>query len=186
MSKVICIRGTNGSGKSWVARKIMETADADFVKKATLSNGVLVNVYKTFVVLGSYDRQCGGCDTVKKPQFVWDAVVECAAYTNVVYEGVIVSNVFEPTMILVERLKALQAEYIPICLSTSFEQALININHRREATGKGELEKTVNVMTNHKKHISSAKKLHMVGLSPQWVSSDIGATIALKELGYEA
>ena len=90
---VISIRGSNGAGKTWVARKVMDRAEQDFKKKVNASNGVLVNVYKNFVILGSYDRVCGGCDTIKTPQMVWDAVVECAQFSNVIYEGVIVGNV---------------------------------------------------------------------------------------------
>lgn len=181
---VISIRGTNGAGKTWVARRIMERADADFRKKMTLGNGVLINVYKTFVILGSYDRVCGGCDTIKTPQQVWDAVVECAQFTNVVYEGVIVGNVFEPTILLNERLKAVGAKLVPICLNTPFEQCVENVNKRRADEGKPPIEKTENILTNDKKNISSARKLHAAGLEPHWVSPEEAVEIALKELGY--
>lgn len=185
MTTVISIRGSNGAGKTWVARRVMDRAEPDFVKKVTLSNGVLVNVYRNFVIIGSYDRACGGCDTVKTPQLVWDAVVECAEHSNVIYEGVIVGNVFEPTMILDARLKALGAKLVPICLSTPFEQCVENVNKRRAVEGKPPIEKTDNILTNDKKNISSAKKLHAAGLNPHWVSSEEAVPIILKELGYE-
>lgn len=185
MTKVISIRGSNGAGKTWVARRVMDRAEGDFKKKITLDNGVLVNVYKNFVILGSYDRVCGGCDTIKTPQQVWDAVVECAQHSNVIYEGVIVGNVFEPTMILEARLRMIGAKLIPICLSTPFEQCVANVNTRRAVEGKPPMEKTENILTNDKKNISSAKKLHAAGLEPHWVSSDEAVPIILKELGYE-
>lgn len=185
MTKVISIRGSNGAGKTWVARRVMDRAEGDFKKKITLDNGVLVNVYKNFVILGSYDRVCGGCDTIKTPQQVWDAVVECAQHSNVIYEGVIVGNVFEPTMILEARLRMIGAKLIPICLSTPFEQCVANVNQRRAVEGKPPMEKTENILTNDKKNISSAKKLHAAGLEPHWVSSDEAVPIILKELGYE-
>jgi hypothetical protein len=184
MHTVISIRGSNGAGKTWVARRVMERADPDFVKKVTLSNGVLVNVYKNFVILGSYDRVCGGCDTIKTPQQVWDAVVECAEHSNVIYEGVIVGNVYEPTILLNERLKMIGARLVPVCLSTPFEQCVANVNKRRAAEGKPPLEKTDNVLTNDKKNISSAKKLHAAGLNPHWVSTEEAVDVILQELGY--
>lgn len=183
--KVIGVRGTNGSGKSWVARKIMERADDDFIKKHKLSNGVLINVYKSFVVIGSYDNQCGGCDGVKTPALVWDTVVECAQHSNVLFEGVIVGNVYEPTILLVERLKEIGAEYIPLCLNTDFDQCVANINNRRAEAGKEPMEKTENVTINDKKNKSSARKLKEAGLNPYWVSSEEAAQIALRELGYD-
>ena len=185
MTTVISIRGSNGAGKTWVARKVMDRAEPDFVKKVTLSNGVLVNVYRNFVIIGSYDRVCGGCDTVKTPQQVWDAVVQCAEHSNVIYEGVIVGNVFEPTMILDARLKTIGAKLIPICLSTPFEQCVENVNKRRADEGKPPIEKTDNILTNDKKNISSARKLHAAGLEPHWVCSEEAVPIILKELGYE-
>ena len=184
MTKVFSIRGSNGAGKTWVARRIMDRAEPDFKKKMTLDNGVLINIYKDFVILGSYDRVCGGCDTIKTPQMVWDAVVECAAYTNVIYEGVIVGNVYEPTMILNARLKEVGGEIVPICLSTPFEQCVANVNARRAVEGKPPIEKTENILTNDKKNISSARKLHVAGLNPHWVSAEEAVEVVLKELGY--
>lgn len=185
MSKaVISIRGSNGAGKTWVARRVMDRAEGDFKKKITLANGVLINVYKDFVILGSYDRVCGGCDTIKTPQMVWDAVVECAEHSNVIYEGVIVGNVYEPTLILNERLKAIQARLVPICLNTPFEQCVANVNARRAVEGKPPIEKTDNILTNDKKNISSARKLHTAGFEPHWVSAEEAVEVILRELGY--
>ena len=184
-NKVISIRGSNGAGKTWVARKVMDRAEHDFRKKMTLGNGVLINIYKDFVILGSYDRVCGGCDTIKTPQMVWDAVVECAEFTNVIYEGVIVGNVYEPTIILNERLKTIGAKIIPISLNTPFEKCVANVNARRAVEGKPPIEKTDNILTNDKKNISSARKLHAAGLEPHWVSAEEAVEVICKELGYE-
>lgn len=184
MTKVIAIRGTNGSGKTYVARKIMDAAEADFKTKFKLENGVIVNVFKNFVIPGSYDRVCGGCDTIKTPQLVWDTVVECAEHSNVVYEGVIVGNVYQPVIDLNERLKVVGAKLILLCLNTEFDQAVVNVNNRRAEAGKSPMEDTENIMTNHKKHLSSCKKFHADGMNPHWVSTDEAVAIALKELGY--
>tara|TARA_R110000868_G_scaffold114309_4_gene306313 strand:- start:8239 stop:8799 length:561 start_codon:yes stop_codon:yes gene_type:complete len=181
---VISIRGSNGAGKTWVARKVMDRAEQDFVKKVNLSNGVLINVYTKFVIIGSYDRVCGGCDTVKTPGLVWDAVVECAEHSNVIYEGVIVGNVYEPTIILNERLKAIDARLVPISLNTPFEQCVANVNARRAVEGKPPIEKTDNILTNDKKNISSARKLHVAGFNPHWVSAEEAVEVICKELGY--
>jgi hypothetical protein len=184
--KVIGIRATNGGGKTRTARELMKITDDTFIKKYKLSNGVLVNVYQKYVILGSYDRACGGCDTVSKPGLVWDAIVECAEYSNVVFEGIIVGCVYQPTIDLVERLKPIGATYIPICLDTSFEQSVENVNSRRAIEGKPPIEKTDNIMINYKKHLSSAKKLKADGLRPYWVSSDEAVQIILKEIDHKS
>lgn len=184
MRKVVGIRGSNGSGKSWVMRRIMDAAESTFKLKHKLSNGVLVNVYEKVVIPGSYDKPTGGCDTISKPQLVWDTIMECAQYNNVAFEGVIVGNVFEPTMLLIERLEEIGVEFVPICLSTSFEQCVANVNARRAEAGKEPMAEVENIMTNHKKNLSSAKKLHEAKKKPYWVSSEEAVQIALKELDY--
>lgn len=185
--KVIGIRGTNGSGKTWVARKIMEAAEEGFKTKYKLeSNKVLVNVFDKFVIPGSYDRACGGCDTISKPQLVWDTILECVEYTNVVYEGVIVGCVYQPTIDLYEKLKANGHELISICLATEYDQCVANITSRRAEAGKGPLESLDNIETNWKKHLSSARKLKEANMNVHWVSCEEAVEIALRELGYHA
>lgn len=182
MTTVIAIRAGNGAGKSWCARKIMDATEKDFKKKAKLSNGVLINVYSTYVVIGSYDRPTGGADTISKPQTVFDAVVEAAQYSNVFFEGALVGTCWEPIVLLRERLEEIGAEYIPICLDTSYEQCIDNINQRRALKGDGPLEKLSNIEISYKKHLSSAKKMHEAGWNPHWVSCDEAVKIALEKL----
>lgn len=67
------LRGTNGSGKTRVARHLLEESKA----KPILHLGRKVRAYKgdldgiPLVILGSYETTCGGCDTI-------DSVAEVA------------------------------------------------------------------------------------------------------------
>ena len=183
-TKVITIAGSNGAGKTTVMRKVMERMDDDFKVKHTLACGVLVNVFKRAVVIGSYDKVCGGADTVKNYSSVWEAVLECAQFNNVLYEGVLVSNVYAPAINLSNKLKEIDSTFIPIGLNTEFDQCVANTNTRRATAGKGPLEDTGNILINFKKSISAFKKFHADGLNPHWVSSDEAVQIILGELGY--
>ena len=183
-TKVITISGTNGAGKTTVMRKVMERMDDDFKVKHTLKCGVLVNVFERAVVIGSYDKVCGGADTVKNYSSVWEAVLECAQFNNVLYEGVLVSNVYAPAIELSNNLKEIGATFIPVGLNTEFDQCVANTNSRRAAAGKGPLEDTGNVLTNYKKSLSAFKKFHADNLKPYWVSSEEAVQIILGELGY--
>lgn len=68
------LRGTNGSGKTHVARYLLEESKA----KPILYLGRKVRAYKgeldgyPLFVLGSYETQCGGCDTISSVQEVAD------------------------------------------------------------------------------------------------------------------
>lgn len=67
------LRGTNGSGKTRVARALLEESKA----KPILYLGKKVRAYQgslddnTIIILGSYETACGGCDTI-------DSVAEVA------------------------------------------------------------------------------------------------------------
>lgn len=60
------LRGTNGSGKTFVARELLKLSNA----KPSLFLGKKVRAYQgklfdaPFYILGSYETQCGGCDTI--------------------------------------------------------------------------------------------------------------------------
>lgn len=183
-TKVITVAGTNGAGKTTTMRKVMEYMEADFKTKHTLDCGVLINVYKSAVVIGSYDRVCGGADTVKRYSSVWEAVLECAEHNNVLYEGVLVSNVYSPAIELSNKLKKIGSVFIPIGLNTNFEQCVANTNIRRAAAGKEALEDSKNIEISYKKSRAAFKKFYADGLNPYWVSSDEAVQIILKEIGY--
>lgn len=68
--KAFNLRGTNGSGKTTVAREILKLSYAapdpltthPKAKKPSSYKGVLYEV--PIVILGSYETTCGGCDTI--------------------------------------------------------------------------------------------------------------------------
>jgi hypothetical protein len=68
------LRGTNGSGKTRVARHLIEVSNA----QPCLHLGRKVRAYKGMLddtpifILGSYETQCGGCDTIGSVQEVAD------------------------------------------------------------------------------------------------------------------
>lgn len=68
------LRGTNGSGKTHVARYLLEESKA----KPILYMGRKVRAYQgqldgyPLFILGSYETACGGCDTISSVQEVAD------------------------------------------------------------------------------------------------------------------
>ncbi len=183
MNKVIQIRGGNGSGKTHVARQIMSRFT--FIKENKLPSGVIINVYDQFISIGKYHGGivCGGADTVKTPTLVWDTIIDCIAHKNVLVEGILTSTVYAPVMELKVRLDKVPASLHLLCLSTEFDQCVANVNSRRADAGKGPLERLVNLETNHKKHLSSARKFRAAGMNPRWVSADEAVEIVIKEFG---
>lgn len=60
------LRGTNGSGKTFVARELLRLTNAEpclfFGKKVAAYKGLMFD--QPFFLIGSYETQCGGCDTI--------------------------------------------------------------------------------------------------------------------------
>lgn len=101
---IINIRGTNGSGKTHLVRRLLAEHEHEVIYDQTGKKIVAYNLFNlnTFVV-GRYDVACGGVDTMPKPKDMpdWNSmdVVEqevrrYAKMGNVLFEGLIVSSVY--------------------------------------------------------------------------------------------
>jgi hypothetical protein len=95
------LRGTNGSGKTWVARKILEAsrAEPDMVDsngKIRTYRGELYDVPIT--ILGSYKNQNGGCDTIQPyyriPELIKLTMMEEMKPGILFFEGLLISHSF--------------------------------------------------------------------------------------------
>jgi hypothetical protein len=94
-STIISIRGTNGSGKSTIARKLIELFDAQpesVDKRGKPQNYVMTAGQSTLHIIGSYANDCGGCDGIKVWDDIWPRVVRFAELGHVVFEGLSVSS----------------------------------------------------------------------------------------------
>jgi uridine kinase len=98
------LRGTNGSGKTFVARELLKQSEAEpylfLGAKIAAYKGKLFDV--PFYIIGSYATQCGGCDTIPKVALVADILRELMTnndmfnvYTGpgiVFFEGLMISH----------------------------------------------------------------------------------------------
>jgi gluconate kinase len=104
---IINIRGTNGSGKSTIARALRgvnynEVGLVPFKTAAGSPRWVpgYVNRETRIGVVGSYETECGGCDTIKTQDLICDSVRRMATIDqpktrHVVFEGVLVSTILK-------------------------------------------------------------------------------------------
>ena len=101
---ILNIRGTNGSGKTHLVRRLLAEHENEVIYDQTGKKIVAYNLFNlnTFVV-GRYDVACGGADAMPKPKDMpgWNSmdVVEqevrrYAKMGNVLFEGLIVSSVY--------------------------------------------------------------------------------------------
>ena len=105
MIPIINIRGANGSGKSYLIRSWMKNLQATpYPRRNNLLGGDTLigrpQYYKLSdggIVIGSYENDCGGCDTIDTTEAVRAAILRAVklAPRYVLFEGVIISTVFE-------------------------------------------------------------------------------------------
>jgi thymidylate kinase len=95
---IVSIRGTHGSGKSTVVRKILEKYGAveivDSTKpKKPLGYDVLLSNKEILFVVGSYRTPCGGCDAIQPYAEIWPRIESAAdSGKHVLFEGALVSS----------------------------------------------------------------------------------------------
>lgn len=135
---IINIRGTSGSGKSHLARSLMQCY---LFRKPHFIEGRKRPLYyecqhprgeNNLFVIGHYETACGGCDTISKNQF--DTVFALANILSqkgdVLMEGLLLSAEGKRSSTFFSRPDA-----VVIQLTTSLEVCVASIQNRRTERG---------------------------------------------------
>lgn len=132
---MICnIRGTSGSGKTWVMREFMRRFSDDW--KEVFWEGrrnPIAYEAKGVTVLGSYRATCGGCDGIGSAREVFDTIqamfptAEAITSAKIVMEGLLLSEDVKHSL----KLPDLRVLF----LATPLETCLTQIESRRKAAG---------------------------------------------------
>lgn len=134
---VIQIRGTSGSGKTWVMRQVMEYALGGSLQPQYVEGRKKPQHYwiddelgNEYVVLGHYEATCGGCDNIGSAPKVFELIQEVERiYSHVVIfcEGLLLSEDSKWT----PQMDDVRVLY----LTTPVEKCIEQIKARREAAG---------------------------------------------------
>ena len=147
---IVNLRGTSGSGKSTVIRRVMETYPMRVsVKREGRERPIgyictwakIPEGRRPLFVLGHYETDCGGCDTIPEIQQVYDMVREAATVygMDVLYEGLLISAEFRRTH---EMSMEPGLGHHTIGLDVPLDVCLASINARRAANHARRLEAT--------------------------------------------
>jgi hypothetical protein len=137
---VIQIRGTSGSGKTWVMREVMAAmgdilwshiSPYDIPKISRYVEGrkkPLWYAIGDLAVLGHYEAACGGCDNIGSARQVYEVIQEVLPQCkNILCEGLLLSEDVKWT----SQLDDVHVLY----LTTPVEQCIAQIKRRREEAG---------------------------------------------------
>lgn len=129
---IIDVRGTHGSGKSFVMKSLIEEYAAEpVVNLAGEHMGYRLKGPEAFV-LGKYVTACGGCDGIKTADEVVRRVrVFSKLYRHVLLEGILVAHTFSRYSALATELQ----DYRFFFLNTPLENCIARVRGRRARDG---------------------------------------------------
>lgn len=144
------LRGSNGSGKSTVAKALLQP---DAVPCYFDPHGYITMphpmirplVAGEWIAIGKYVTACGGADTVKttdKLKTLCDIACGYALSSgcNVIMEGILPSTVYQTWLDYSQRVEAWAIPYVNAFMSTSLDECLSRVRARRVAAGSDPLD----------------------------------------------
>lgn len=186
---VINIRGTGGSGKSTVVRRIMEAYPdkkpgrewLGETRKQPFHYTLLIQGQPLLYVPGHYETACGGCDTIKTVNQVYDMVRAHAIYSpqmDVLYEGIMVQDDVRRAVELNKELEQARvdglkdAKLVVIGLTTPVEECLAAIRARRETRGDERPLNPKNTVDRHKRLQGTYHRLRANGIAVEMLGRE--------------
>ena len=132
---IVNLRGTSGSGKSYIVRQIMDLCGGQLNFARIHEEGrkqpigyVSLDKPKLFIP-GHYETPCGGCDTIHGNDKIFDLIRQYAdSGYNVLFEGLLITVEYHRTVAL-SRDHSLAVLAIDIPL----KECIDSINARRKA-----------------------------------------------------
>lgn len=133
---LIQIRGTSGSGKSFIVNKLMNKYKFKPICEKGEIMGYLCKDLNLFIV-GRYTTACGGCDSVPTQDEICRRIkIGLKKGYNVLFEGLICSHIAERYAKLYKDCIKRGISVTYVFLDTPLEKCRQNINKRRAKAGK--------------------------------------------------
>lgn len=135
---VINIRSTSGGGKTTTVRGIMSKGKVTpiYVPPQKTPEAYRVDIKKVsrpIYVLGSYENDCGGMDTVQKQDDICNLIRKYSTQGHVLVEGLLMSHTFGRYAALDRELRENGIHFVWAILDTPLELCLERVSARREA-----------------------------------------------------
>ena len=181
---IIQLRGTHGSGKSTVVKRVFESSivtssEEIYVDGRNRPIGYnLVLIQGRLFIPGSYANACGGCDTIPKVEEVFRVVREYAEKGyHVLFEGILAQH---SAPRLLEIAKDFQTT--AVILTTSDKDCIESVRQRRVERGDERELNPANLLREMRSVESAGRRLQRDGLKVLHLGREEAYQFCLKEL----
>lgn len=172
---IIQIRGTSGSGKSTVMRKVMDHIGDWEPKYIPGRKRPLWYKSGPIAVLGHYEIDCGGCDTIGSAPKVYEVLqsVLSSGISTVLSEGLLWGEDVKWSL----KLQDVRAVF----LTTSIDECLRRVELRQAGREPADRERVIRKLTRRVTTIESARRrLVQAGVCCRRCTSEQAPGIVLK------
>lgn len=132
MYKIVNIRGTHGSGKSHIIRRLLDLYDWEPVglnnRGHPLNHLITNSSTGPIYVVGGYTNVCGGCDGTQPYSLIWPRVQEFADRGHVLFEGALISCSYGS---IGRSSEAYGDRFIFAFINTPFDLCVARVKERR-------------------------------------------------------
>lgn len=178
---IINLRGTNGSGKSTIVRQVMAHFEMKPVFKETRRQPIGYHSDKLWVV-GHYETECGGCDTISSLDDVYGEVSLAALKGyNVLYEGIMASGEYRRCV----ALKKSGQDVLAIGLKVPIDVCIEAIKERRARREMTKPLDTARTIRRNREVNSMMEHLKICGVKTQWMTREEALDHCLSLLGVD-
>lgn len=175
MTKIIKIHGCSGSGKTTLVRNIMSLDEAprkigDNPSRPKGYAVLVPGLTSPIHVVGSYENDCGGMDTIPDVKDGIALISEFAVWGNVIHEGLLQSTYYG---VMGEHSKQYGADYIYAFLTTPIDLCLARVAERRARVGNTRPWNPENTRDKHRTIERLANRVQAMGHTMLFIPWDI-------------
>lgn len=186
--RVVNIRGTSGTGKSHLVKKIMDLYPkhiAQYTKGRKRPIGYICERPDgpPLYVVGHYEQPCGGCDTIIGLEAIYEEVFFAVKdlEMDTIFEGLIVCSDVVRCISLKEHSRLLVIE-----LDTPLDECIQNLQDRRYIRGDNRPVNPRHTIAKMDQLVPQRKKFEAAGvdfrlLDYKWAYEDVKEFLDLKE-----
>lgn len=194
---IINLRGTNGSGKGWLATRLVpptpegkfQIAEHAYVTKAGARRTKPIWAYRDkpsgLILIGRYDTACGGCDGLPDVRTAYRAALTASQMPDVrgvVLEGLMISGIYQSVVDELGRAAAAQprpARLIWAYLSTPLDTCIARVRLRSARSPEWDPS---NIVSKHRAVVRTRERALAAGHPVVDVASDEDSLMVLRGL----